>query len=159
MEERSKFDIGIGVHHLNRPDMSFIEDAKVNLPVRFSPYATGIIQVGDPIDVHLAAMGQFQSSYRQFLGTAGLKLHMNRHPGDQWSFMLGVGYRFDEFGDAWYPALEFNYHEILSASLSYDINISDFTIATNRRGGLELNIRYLIKKVCPLPRFKFCPLI
>ncbi|PSR12231.1 MAG: hypothetical protein DA408_11725 [Bacteroidetes bacterium] len=159
LEKRSKLDIGIGVHHLNRPDMSFIEDMKVKLPMRFSPYAAGTIQVGNPLDIQLAIMGQFQNTYRQFLGTAGLKLHLNRTPGNQWSVLLGVGYRFDEFGDAWFPALELNYHEMLRASISYDINISDFNIATRRRGGLELNVRYLIKKVCPLPNFKFCPLI
>lgn len=159
LEKRSKLDLGIGIHHLPRPDMSFVEDMKVALPIRYSPYATGIIQVGDPIDVHLAGMAQFQSSYRQYLATIGLKLHLNRTPGDQLSVMLGAGYRFDRFGDAWYPALELNYHEIIRASLSYDFNISEFQIATNRRGGLELNVRYLIKKVCPIPNFKFCPLI
>lgn len=159
LEKRSKLDIGIGIHHLNQPDMSFIEDSKVVLPIRFSPYADGTIQIGDPLDIHLTVLGQFQGTYRQYLGTIGAKLHLDRTPGDQLSIKLGFGYRFDEFGDAWYPALEFNYHEILRASLSYDINISDFTIATNRRGGLELNLRYLIKKVCPLPNFKFCPLI
>ena len=106
-----------------------------------------------------AGMAQFQGPYRQYLATIGAKLHINRTPGEQLSIMLGAGYRFDEFGDAWYPALELNYHEIIRASLSYDINISEFQIATNRRGGLELSVRYLIKKVCPLPNFKFCPLI
>lgn len=159
LEERSKLDIGIGVHHLNRPDMSFIEDQEVNLPIRWSPYASGTIQVGNPIDVQLAVMAQVQNTYRQYLGTAGLKVYGNRDLGEQWAVTLGVGYRFDEFGDAWYPALSIDYHETLRASLSYDINISDFNIATQRRGGLELNVQYLIKKVCPLPNFKFCPLI
>jgi type IX secretion system PorP/SprF family membrane protein len=159
LEERSKLDVGIGVHHLNQPDMSFIEDTKAALPVRLSPYADGTIQIGDPIDIHLAIMGQLQGVYRQYLGTIGAKLYLDRTPGDQLSVKLGFGYRFDQFGDAWYPALEVNYHEIIRASLSYDFNISDFNIATNRRGGLELNLQYLIKKVCPLPNFKFCPLI
>lgn len=159
LEKRSKLDIGIGIHHLTRPDMSFIEGGDARLPLRLSPYALGNIQVGDPLDIRLGLLAQFQGVYREFLGTAGLNLHINRTPGQQLSLMLGVGYRFDEFGDAWYPALEFNYHETLRASISYDINISDFSIATNRRGGLELSVRYLFKKVCPLPRYKFCPLI
>lgn len=159
LDKRSKFDVGIGVHHLTRPDMSFIEDVKVNLPMRINPYAIGTLQVGDPLDIRLGVLAQFQQKYREYLGTAGLQFHFNRTPGRQRSLMLGVGYRFDEFGDAWYPAFEFNYNEMLRASISYDINISDFNVATNRRGGLELSVRYLIKKVCPLPKFKFCPLI
>lgn len=159
LEKRSKLDVGVGFHHLTGPDQGFIEDFKVKLPLRISPYALGNIQIGEPLDVRLGLMAQFQGTYREFLGTAGLNLHINRTPGQQLALMLGVGYRFDEFGDAWYPALEFSYHEILRASISYDINISDFSIATNRRGGLELSVRYLFKKVCPLPRYKFCPLI
>lgn len=159
LDKRNKLDIGVGIHHLNRPDMSFVEDTKVRLPVRWSPYAAGNLQIADELDLRLAFTGQFQNSYREFVGRAGINVHFDRTPGQQWSAMLGVGYRFDAFGDAWYPALEVNYHDYIKASLSYDINVSDFTIATNRRGGLELNVRYLIKKVCPLPEFKFCPLI
>lgn len=159
LEKRSKLDIGVGIHHLTRPDMSFIEDGDAKLPIRISPYALGNIQVGEPLDVRLGLLAQFQGPYREFLGTAGLNLHIDKTPGQQLAVMLGVGYRFDKFGDAWYPALEVSYHEVLRASISYDINISDFSIATNRRGGLELSVRYLFKKVCPLPRYKFCPLI
>lgn len=159
LEKRSKLDIGIGIHHLTQPDMGFQDDSESRLPIRYSPYATGVIQIGEPVDALLAGMAQFQGPYRQYLATLGAKFHLNRAPGEQLSIMLGAGYRFDEFGDAWYPALEFHYHEILRASLSYDINISEFQIATNRRGGLELSVRYLFKKVCPLPDFKFCPLI
>ena len=160
LHKRAKVDIGIGIHHLTRPDMSFIEDVKVKLPMRFSPYINANLQLGDPLDLRLAATAQFQSSYREYVGMAGLNIHFNPHePGRQWALMVGIGYRFDKFGDAFFPALELNYHDKLRASISYDFNISDFQVATNRRGGLELSVRYLIKKVCPLPEFKFCPLI
>lgn len=159
LDKRSKLDVGIGVHHFTRPDMSFIEDVKVRLPVRWSPYANANIQVADPLDLRLAFMAQFQGVYRELVGQAGVNIHFNRDPGQQWALMLGVGYRFDEFGDAFFPMLELVYHDVLRASVSYDVNISDFNVATNRRGGLEIGLRYLIRKVCPLPDFKFCPLI
>ncbi len=159
-EKRSKLDVGVGIHHLTRPDMSFIEDTKVRLPMRFSPYINANLQIGDPLDLRLAFTAQFQTVYREYVGMAGLNFHFKPHePGRQAALMLGIGYRFDEFGDAFFPALEFDYRTILRASISYDFNISDFNVATNRRGGLELTVRYLIKKVCPLPEFKFCPLI
>jgi len=41
--------------------------------------------------------------------------------------------------------------------LSYDINVSDFQVATDRNGGFELSVRYLFKKICPVPNVKFCP--
>ena len=73
--------------------------------------------------------------------------------------MVGAGYRFHDFGDAIYPVLEIEYHNTLRVGLGYDINVSDFNVATRRRGGIELNVRYLFRKVCPLPEFKFCQLI
>jgi type IX secretion system PorP/SprF family membrane protein len=159
LQKRSKLDVGVGVHHLNRPDMSFVDGIKDRLPMRISTYAAANIQVLDPLDLRLAFTAQFQQAYREYVGQAGVNIFGNRQPGQQWSLLLAVGLRFNDFNDAWFPALELNYHETIKAAVSYDFNISDFERATNSRGGLELNIRYLIRKVCPLPDFKFCPLI
>ncbi|MCB0635732.1 MAG: PorP/SprF family type IX secretion system membrane protein [Lewinella sp.] len=159
LDKRSKLDVGIGVHHLNRPDMSFIEDAKVRLPIRTSAYANATLQLNDPLDLRLGFTAQFQGPYREYVAQGGLNIFLNREPGQQWMLMAGVGYRFHDFGDAFYPALELEYHNTLRVGVSYDINVSDFNVATDRRGGLELNVRYLFRKVCPLPEFKFCPLL
>ena len=159
LEKRSKLDVGVGIHHFTRPDMGFIEDAKAPLYMRISPYAMANIQLIKALDLRLAFTAQFQATYRENVAAAGVNIHLKRQPGDQLALMLGIGYRFDEFGDAFFPALELTIKDHIKATLSYDFNISPFEIATDGRGGLELNVQYIIKKVCSLPKFKFCPLI
>jgi hypothetical protein len=137
--------------------MSFVDDQKVNLPIRVAAYGDGLAQLSEEIDLRLAFQAQFQDTYREYVGMIGAKLHLNRQRGKEFSIVPTVGLRFNEFTDAWFPMLEFHHREQLRVAISYDINVSDFQIATNQRGGLELNVRYLFKKVCPIPKVKFCP--
>ncbi len=157
-EKRTKVDVGVGFWHLNRPDQSFVEDEKVPLDVRISPYAQGVVQLSSSVDFVLAFTAQFQGPYSEKVGMLGGRVHLNRNPGKQIALQLGFGYRFEDFGDAWYPMFQLDYNNI-RVGLSYDVNISDFNIATERNGGPEVSARYIFKKVKPLPSRKFCPLI
>ena len=158
LEKRSKLDIGIGIFHLNEPDQSYLEDAIVPISRRFSTYATGVLQVGKSFDILGNFTGQFQNPYRELVVSGGGKLHINRSLGKQLAVQLTFGYRFSDTGDGFIPALEVNYNN-WKVGISYDINTSDFNIATNRRGGPEVAVHYIITKVKPLPVFNICPLI
>lgn len=158
LDRRSKLDLGVGFYHLTRPDQSFTDEAEVPLPVRISPYAMGVLQLGGTLDLVGAFTWQMQQEYEEKVGMAGLRAHLSRQLGNQVSLLLGAGYRFNDFGDAWYPTLELNYNS-WEVGLSYDINVSPFNVATQKRGGPEVSVRYIIKKIRPLPEFKMCPLI
>lgn len=164
LEKRSKLDIGIGIFHLNRPDQSFYDDYKSKLSIRFSPYAMGVLQLGRCFDFILNASVQYQKPYTEYLGMGGLRVHLDRRLGRQLALQLGAGYRFGDFGDfrgsrdGWMPSIELFYKQ-WQAGFSYDINTSDFDRATQRRGGPEFSLRYIIRKVRPLPYFKHCPII
>lgn len=155
--KRTRLDLGFGLHHLNRPNMSFIDDGKVNLPMRFAAYGDGLIEVADKLDLRVGLQAQFQNAYREYVGIVGAKLHLNSQAGKQVSLMGAVGLRFNEFSDAWFPMLELQFRDQLRVSASYDVNVSDFQVATNRNGGFELGVRYLFKRICPLPNVKYCP--
>jgi hypothetical protein len=43
--------------------------------------------------------------------------------------------------------------------LTWDVNLSGFSAATNYNGGPEITVRYIIHKVYPFGAFKACPLI
>ncbi|RMF02329.1 MAG: type IX secretion system membrane protein PorP/SprF [Bacteroidetes bacterium] len=129
----------------------------MKLPIRIAAYANGLAQLNDDLDLRLSFQAQFQSVYREYLGLIGVKLHLNRRRGKEFALVPTMGLRFNDFSDAWFPMLEFHHRNQLRVSLSYDVNISDFQLATNQRGGLELGLRYLFKKVCPIPKVKFCP--
>lgn len=159
LDRRSQVDVGVGVFHLNRPDQSFVEDVRVPLPVRVSPYVKAVVQLGLEADAVGAFTAQFQQPYTELVGMLGLRLHLSRELGNQVAIQPGVAYRFNQnFGDAIIPTIELHFNT-LHAGFSYDINISDFQIATDKRGGPEFFVRYIIKKVRPLPEFKICPLI
>lgn len=159
MKQRSKLDLGIGIFHLNRPDQSFYEGYKSKMFMRVSPYAAGTLQISEDLDVVGHFNLQIQGPYREYLALAALKAHLNLKsapPNKFLSLQAGIGLRFDEFGDALYPTLEGNYGP-WRVGLSWDVNISDAKAATNRNGGPEISLQYIISK--PLPKFKACPLI
>lgn len=159
LDKRSKVDFGVGVFHLLRPDQSFIGTTKEPLPMRISPYMMGTLMLGKNFDFVLNGTAQFQTSYREILGLAGLKIHLNRNLGKQFALQLDFGYRYaNQFGDALIPGIEFFFNG-WQAGFTYDINISDFNVATSKRGGPEISVRYIFRKVRPLPIFKICPLI
>jgi len=47
----------------------------------------------------------------------------------------------------------------LTAGVSYDVNTSKFIAATNRRGGFEIYVTYIFKKIIPFaPKTRVCPI-
>lgn len=164
LEKRSKLDFGIGVFHITQPDQSFYENYESKLPMRLTPYALGVLQLGRNLDLIANVIGQIQSPYREYLGMIGGRLHLSRRLGRQIAVQLGVGYRFSEFSDlslsrdSYLPSIELHYNQ-WRAGFSYDVNTSGFNITTEKRGGPEFSIRYMIRKIRPLPYFKHCPII
>ncbi len=158
LDKRSKLDFGVGVHHLLRPDQSFQDADEAKLPIRLSPYVMGTLMLGNSFDLIGNFNAQFQKPYKEYIGMLGLKVHFNRNLGRQFAAQIDFGYRFNDFGDAFYPGLEVFYNG-WELGFTYDVNVSDFQLATNRRGGPEITLRYIIRRVRPLPAFKICPLI
>lgn len=158
LDQRSKLDFGVGFHHLTEPNQAFFEGEKEQLDMRLSPYAMGILQLTDELDLAANIFGQFQGPYREYLGMIGAKVHIDRQLGNQWALQLGIGYRLNnDFGDAFMPSLEVFFNN-WQAGFSYDVNVSDINIATSRRGGPELSVRYLFKTP-KRPGRRNCPLI
>lgn len=159
LDKRNKLDFGVGIFHLNRPDQSFYNNDKTALPVRISPYAFGTLMLGRNVDLVANFSAQFQQEYREMVAMAGIKFHFNdRQLGKQIALQVGAGYRFHDFGDAFYPGIELSWNA-WNVGFTYDINVSDFSIATRRRGGPEFSVRYIINKIRPLPSHLICPLI
>lgn len=158
LSKRSRLDVGLGLYHFNRPDQGFIKDApNDDLFMRFSPYVMGVLMLGQDVDLVGNFSAQFQGPYREMVGMLGARAYINRTPGKQLALQLGVGYRFHEISDAIIPGIELSYNA-WQAGFTYDINLSPFNVATLRRGGPELSLRYIITRVPTLP-FKVCPLI
>lgn len=157
---RSKLDFGVGLFHLLTPDQSFVSSVKAPLEHRISPYFMGTLQLGkrSPFDLVGNITYQLQANYYELVGMGGVRIHLSNRLGKQFNILLGAGLRRNEIQDAWWPTVELGINN-LEIGLNYDYNVSRFNVATENRGGLELSLRYLIRKVRPLPTFRSCPLI
>lgn len=158
LDQRSKFDVGIGFFHLTQPNQSFIEGTDSPLPIRMSPYIFGTLQLNEDFDFVGSFLAQFQSTYRELLYGGAIKWHWSRTPGKQLAVQLGMNFRSHDFGESWSPVLEAHYNS-WRVGFSWEVNTSGFQSATGRDSGPELSIRYLFKRVEPLPQYKICPLI
>ncbi|MCB0642736.1 MAG: PorP/SprF family type IX secretion system membrane protein [Phaeodactylibacter sp.] len=156
IDRRSKFDAGVGLFHVNRPDQSYLPGDKAPLPMRWSLYLMPDIQLTDIWDLTLAGTAQLQSTYFEALAGAGVRFHLNRQRSQELAVQLGAGYRFNSFGDAVIPTIVI-YYQGWTFGISYDVNISGFQAATNRNGGPEVAVRYAINRVDPVP-YKLCRL-
>ena len=154
LERRTKIDVGLGIFHLNQPDQSFVDGIVQPLGMRFVPYVLGTFQVGESLDVIGNVAAFFQGPYRETIGVLGGRLHLNRAPGSQLAVQLNVGYRFE---DGLVPGLEF-FYQGLRFGLNYDLNTSDFDVATDGRGGPEISVGYVVRFV-PRLAYKVCPII
>ena len=157
-KERTKIDLGAAAYHLNRPNQSFQKSDKSRLPVRMSVYLMPTFQLNRDGDIVGHVTYQVQSKYREMLAGAGYRYHISTKKAKEIAVQFGFSFRFNAIGDALIPAAELHWRQLM-VGLSWDVNVSDFSAATNRNGGPEIAIRYIIKKVHPLRAFKACPLI
>ncbi|MEM1320593.1 MAG: PorP/SprF family type IX secretion system membrane protein [Bacteroidota bacterium] len=154
--KRTALNVGGALYHINQPNKSFWDEEDVVLPARWSFYGIGIMELTSKFDVVLSAMGWYQDAYTQNLLTAAGRFHLDTRPTHQRAIQLAFSYRFnDGFGvsDALIPAAQFHVNSWIFG-LSYDINISDFEVATANLGGPELSVVYILKRV-PTP--EYCP--
>ncbi len=160
---RTKIDLGVAAYHLNTPEQRFDEDDNIKVDRRFAVTALGSLKLTEKFDLKLHGLGQFQGKYDELVGQLMGKLYLNQEFAKELALSLGIAYRFannnfgNSRGDAFYPALQLDYRT-LTVGLSYDINAFDFNIATDNRGGPEISVIYIIRKVKPLNQFKNCPI-
>ena len=154
--QRSKLDFGFGIYHINQPDQNFSTIQGVNLPLRFSLHALGAIKLIDALDLIANGTAQFQGPFNENVLGLGLRIYLNRDRGKELAFQLGGNIRLNDVTDAVIPTAELHFNT-LSVGFSYDVNVSDFDIATDQKGGPEIWVSYRIAKVKPL-RTKICPI-
>lgn len=154
-KSRSRFDIGGAMHHINRPNHDFWTNAKdVRLAARKSLYGMGLMQVSGPFDLLGQVLYQEQGTYRELVyGLAG-RLLLNPKPYEELAVQVGVSFRH-RYTDAFIWTAEVHWRT-WTLGFSYDLNLSDFVVATNNRGGPEVALIHRIYKIKPV--VKQCPI-
>jgi type IX secretion system PorP/SprF family membrane protein len=157
-KSRSKLDVGGGVFHINQPSHNFWgSNGDVRLRNRNAFTAHGILQMSNMVDLVGMALHQRQGTYREWVFGLGGRYHLNTKVGQELAIQGALGFR-SRYTDAIVPQVEVLW-KTWQFGLSYDINASNFDLATNRRGGPEVSVIYRLYRVKPLPHFKTCPII
>lgn len=157
--EKIVSNIGVGMLHLTQPTFSFFEEEEAVLKNKMSFYIIGTHLVSEKIAYSPRLLLTFQDAHTEGIIGVGLLYYSNRKKANELGIQPSINYRFNHeiAGDAIIPMLEIFYQSWV-VGLSYDVNVSDFIAATNRQGGLELSVQYIIKKVAPPEVFKACPI-
>ena len=140
-----KFDVGVSAYHFSLGRSSFITSSE-KLHTRFCGYFNGEFNIPGSINAILPSfLYMRQGSNGEFIAGALFKFIIGdpstytslKKPR---SLAIGGYYRYK---DAIIPSMLFQYNKY-GIGVSYDINVSALTPASNRVGGLELMLRYNI---------------
>jgi len=153
-DTRSYLDAGVGMAHLNRPVISFRDDATANLPMRFNVLLNGAWQLNEHLDVVGFASAQQMTKTREIVAGAGLRRALVTGPVNATALQFSLAVRL---GDALIPAIQLERNG-WTVGLSYDWNTSDFQQVTQNHGGLEIAVVYRHLSVPPVKIFKSCPI-
>jgi type IX secretion system PorP/SprF family membrane protein len=141
---RIRFTTGLGLFNLNRPNQGFY-NIEIKRDQRFNSFIKGNFKLNERWDLVPSIQFSFQGVYREFiLGSSG-KFYINPSKGIHRAINGGIWYRSK---DAGYLSLGYEHKDIF-VGVSYDINLSKLAPASNRRGGLEIAVRYVIRKFKP----------
>lgn len=147
---RTAIDAGLSAQHVNQPHIHFKGDKPYALPVRYHGYAQGYWQGSAFFDwVFLAHFQKIGTASSVLTGT-GIRYWLSDELGAQFNLAM-------RWGDAIIPGMQFYFNQ-WTVGMSYDVNISGFKVATQRRGGLELSAIYTAAAVKPVKDLKACPI-
>jgi len=154
-KKRTKIDFGVGLFHINEPEgNSFWADNTVFLSQRTSFYGLVTVYVAPKFDILGSVSFQYQSGHKEQLYSLAARYHLSQEKTKELALQVGGIFRNK---DAFAPALEIHYKKQWQVAFTYDINFSPFKITTEKIGGPEFSLSYIITK----PRFnkvKFCPI-
>lgn len=140
-----KINIGLGVHHVASPKFSFLDETTDNLNFRYVLHTNTSFGIGG---INMAVQPSGFIAYQQkatdiVLGSYFRYNLKEKSKYSQFSngaaVSLGVHYRF---GDAFIPSILVEMGSF-AVGVSYDVNLSGLTAASNGQGGYELSVRYI----------------
>ncbi len=137
------FSTGIALYHANKPEITYINNDKMNSRLMF--FARGMFGLGNS-DLSLAPAVYYQQQGKasELLVGSYLKYQVNdasRYTGIKQAIAVSPGI-FLRTKDAVVAKLLFEW-SYFSVGMAYDMNVSSYQAATNSRGGFEIMLRYV----------------
>ena len=155
---------GFSYYHLTRPEETFLNNgtavADLKIASRYTGYLGGSFNLNE--NTVLYASGLYQQQAKASETVLGAAVGFVLNPGFDVEYSratilyLGGWWRY---GDAVAPYIGFEWSK-MQLGISYDVNVSSFTPATNGNGAYEISLIYngCINKRERGPRYNFaCP--
>ncbi len=153
--QRTQVNIGVAGFHLNQPKQSFFNNTAIKLDPKMT--ISGIVEfpITAKIDVLPTILYQKQGKFHETLLGGFGKYYLKPVNGMYTAVSLGAFYRLK---DAFILVANMDYRNF-NVGLSYDVNISKLIAATNHRGGFEISVIYIFKKILPfVAKKRVCPI-
>ena len=136
--------VGFGLFHITSPNVGFFEGSTIELNKKLALNGGLSIAVGDLNELTLYGdyFNQYTDSFKNAKMSSaqfGLLYNHSFFPSDgNTSITGGLLYRWD---DALIPVIQMQLSKFV-VGISYDINVSKLTVASQSRGGFEVTLSY-----------------
>ncbi len=150
--DKLKVALGYSINHINKPNISFYNSAKVNLKPKHTELLQATYSLSNKAMVLVEYYGGQQQKFREHV--LGVSYHYMLNPKNKTIINAGALLRVH---DAAITTIGLSYDNI-KMQASYDYNFSQFKRATNGRGGFELSLIYIYAKpIIFVPKTRVCP--
>lgn len=153
IKQRAFVQYGISYHHFTNPKLTFQNNTSIRIDPKLNNYLCFAYPIGVKTDIVAEILYSHQGKYNEVVPGAMVKFLLDEKTRQAVS--VGLYYRAK---DAVIARLGYQV-KTLTAGVSYDVNTSKFIAATNRRGGFEIYVTYIFKKIIPFaPKTRVCPI-
>ena len=152
--QRLQANIGVSALHLNTPKQSFFNNDSIKLDVKTNISGFVEFPVAAQLDLIPTVMYQKQGTFHETVLGAFGKYYLKPVGGITTAVSLGGFYRLQ---DAFILVANMDYQNF-TVGMSYDMNTSKLIAATNHKGGFEISVIYIFRKVAPfIAKQRVCP--
>lgn len=137
--EYNQFYFGASVYHINRPEKSFAGNS-FQSNERYTFHGGGYFSVASRTSLFLSGNFQWQNAASEMIAGGALGWMINDREDAPTDFYVGGWYRLY---DAVIPYVGLE-NKGFRLGLSYDINVSGLTQASQQQGGIELSVIYIL---------------
>jgi type IX secretion system PorP/SprF family membrane protein len=150
--ETKKISFGFGLHHLTTPKISYQGNDLSQLDFKYSNLISYTSKIGYRTHFTGEALVSVQGKNLEVVPHLSLKYMLN----EDYDQAISGGLCFRN-KDALIMRMGYHY-KLFHSGIAYDINVSKFTAATNRRGAFEIFINQTISSSKPYAsRRRICP--
>jgi type IX secretion system PorP/SprF family membrane protein len=155
----NNYYLGLSAYHLNHPKVSFLGVDTINIAPRITLHGGGFFPIaGSPSTIYVSALVNNQAGSREYVLGGAWEVAASQDENYPVNFYAGLWGRFtNNTTDAVIPYVGLDYSDF-SLGITYDVNVSSLSTASQSRGGIEISLIYIKKKSngqhgIPCPRF------